>query len=431
MLALLIRATNCECFEVLDRWILLCEGLTHYIICLSCLSQFPIRFRLKSHLIELFDWCLQYFECLLIKNLALACFQLGGDNPCNSCLLRLLVFSLFGWAICWYTSRMILVRGLQEWGKSLHEFTKFVFLCKPKFTLGTLMGEGLNHGSTFSWSWTIFMLDTVDITTSPLTQTVVISLIIFCFEWTRVQNKATSSSFIIFVWRAFNRGSTLLTLFHSLILFNCCGEVTRTSAKNMTDCVDLLWEYLFLSLQRRCNSSTCLNLFNIPASFSSRAFLRHRLWDWRTTDNYKTCFLSWGLICWRRYNRCSWVKHSLRGGKGTMKFLKWVPPWSMGMSCQVFNRRMMLKTTTQHSWCSWSLYNCSFLLLSHRGLSWWLLWSLILIGRDLDINLIEINLWNILQPPLLQCGIDFLHTLRIDLGVIWVWILLVDSNSGL
>ena len=102
----------------------------------------------------------------------------------------------------------------------------------------------------------------------------------------------------------------------------------------------------------------------------------------------------------------------------------------MGMHSQVLYWRVMLKTTTQHSWCSWSLDNCIFLLLSHRGLSWRLLRFPILVGRKLDINLVEINLWNILQPPLLQCSAHFLHRCRIDLEVIRVGILLVDNNSS-
>lgn len=90
----------------------------------------------------------------------------------------------------------------------------------------------------------------------------------------------------------------------------------------------------------------------------------------------------------------------------------------------------MLKTTTQHSWCSWSFNNCSFLPLSDRGLSWRLLWISSLVGRDLDINLVEINLWNILKPPLLQSSVDFLHSWLINLDVIRVRILLVDDNSS-
>ena len=184
------------------------------------------------------DWCLQYFECLLIKNLALAGFQLRGDYSRYSCVLRLLVLRLFGWTIGGNTSRMILMRGLQEWSKGLHEFTQFVFVWEPKFTIGALMIKGLNHGPIFR-GWTVFMLDTVAITASTLTQAIIICLIIFCFEWTRIQYK-TTSCFIIFVWRPFYRGSTLLALFHSLILFDCCGKVTSTGAKNMTDRIDLL-----------------------------------------------------------------------------------------------------------------------------------------------------------------------------------------------
>jgi hypothetical protein len=247
MLTLLVRTANCECFEVLDRWVLLREWLARQIICLRRFSHFPIRFILKSHLIELFDWCLQYFECLLIKNLALASFQLRGDYPCYSCLLRLLVLGLFRWTIRRDSSRMILMRGLQEWSKGVHEFTQFVFVWDPKFTSRALMSEGLDYSHTFCGSWTVFVLDTVAITSSSLTQAVIICLIVFCFEWTRIQNEAASS---IFVWWPFNRWSTLLALFHSLILFNCRGKVTSPCTKNMTDCIDLLRQYLFLSLQR-------------------------------------------------------------------------------------------------------------------------------------------------------------------------------------
>ena len=211
----------------------------------------------------------------------------------------------------------------------MHELTQLVFVWETKFSWGTLVSKGFYLGS-LRRRWTIFMLNAVAITAFSLTLAV-ISLIIFCFEWTRIQYETSSNVFMFLGWPFYWR-STLLALLHSLILFDCCGQVACTSAKNMTDCVDLFRKNLFLSLQW-CSTywSSGLTFFKCPSCFSSRTFLSYCLRHCCIADNYKTCLLSWRLLSGRRHNRCGRTKHSLGRRKRAMKFLKWITTWSMGM----------------------------------------------------------------------------------------------------
>ncbi len=139
----------------------------------------------------------------------------------------------------------------------------------------------------------------------------------------------------------------------------------------------------------------------------------------------KASFFSWGLLS--RGGGDSWIEHSLRGGKGGLKFLQRIACGSVGVWGEVLHGRVMLKTATQHSWGCRRLYNC-LLLLNHRCLSGRLFPGLV--ACTLDINLSEVDLRDILQPPLLQCGIRFFHWWLTLLGVIWVIIFLVNCYSS-